>query len=121
VEVAGVFLSEFPVFSVLSVHLIECQNDGYYLNICQQAGRSYLDSVPLHQVKRMCGVLPDPTGYKLPLLLHDKKNYKDLPKSFDARVEWPNCPTIQEIRDQGACGSCWVDAFFLFLIERTFF
>jgi len=29
------------------------------------------------------------------------------PESFDARVQWPNCPTIQEIRDQKQCGSCW--------------
>ena len=26
-----------------------------------------------------------------------------LPESFDAREQWPNCPTIKEIRDQGSC------------------
>lgn len=31
----------------------------------------------------------------------------DLPTSFDAREKWPECPTIRDIRDQGACGSCW--------------
>lgn len=31
----------------------------------------------------------------------------DLPEEFDARANWPECPTIQEIRDQGSCGSCW--------------
>lgn len=31
----------------------------------------------------------------------------DLPTEFDARLNWPNCPTIREIRDQGSCGSCW--------------
>lgn len=30
-----------------------------------------------------------------------------LPDAFDARVAWPNCPSIQAIRDQGQCGSCW--------------
>ncbi|PVD32580.1 hypothetical protein C0Q70_08022 [Pomacea canaliculata] len=30
-----------------------------------------------------------------------------LPDNFDARVQWPNCPTIKEVRDQGNCGSCW--------------
>ena len=31
-----------------------------------------------------------------------------LPKNFDSREQWPNCPTLKEIRDQGSCGSCWV-------------
>merc|ERR1711997_79940 len=30
-----------------------------------------------------------------------------IPESFDPRDEWPACPTISEIRDQSACGSCW--------------
>lgn len=56
----------------------------------------------------MCGVLPDPEGkHKPPIMLHNKNNYADIPDEFDARVQWPNCPTIQEVRDQGACGSCW--------------
>ncbi|KXJ72366.1 cathepsin B-like [Aedes albopictus] len=29
-----------------------------------------------------------------------------LPKSFDARERWPECPSLQEIRTQGCCGSC---------------
>lgn len=93
-----------PLMKPFSSEMINYINN---LNTTWTAGRSYLDNVPLHQVKRMCGVLPDPTGFKLPVLLHEKKNYQDLPKNFDARVQWPNCPTIQEIRDQGACGSCW--------------
>ena len=32
----------------------------------------------------------------------------DLPDSLDAREKWPECTSIQDIRDQGACGSCWV-------------
>lgn len=32
----------------------------------------------------------------------------DIPDSFDARTQWPNCLSISDIRDQGACGSCWV-------------
>eukprot|EP00252_Welwitschia_mirabilis_P018100 TRINITY_DN40289_c0_g1_i1.p1 TRINITY_DN40289_c0_g1~~TRINITY_DN40289_c0_g1_i1.p1 ORF type:complete len:349 (+),score=58.07 TRINITY_DN40289_c0_g1_i1:340-1386(+) len=31
----------------------------------------------------------------------------DLPKSYDAREAYPQCRTINEILDQGHCGSCW--------------
>jgi len=30
-----------------------------------------------------------------------------LPAQFDARTQWPKCPSIGEIRDQSDCGSCW--------------
>ena len=38
-----------------------------------------------------------------------KKTYpvQALPDSFDAAEKWPNCPSINTIRDQSACGSCW--------------
>jgi len=40
----------------------------------------------------------------------------NLPDEFDARTEWPECPSIGEVRDQGACGSCYVRiAYFLFV------
>jgi cathepsin B len=29
------------------------------------------------------------------------------PTSFDPRTKWTNCPSLNEIRDQAACGSCW--------------
>ncbi|XP_055344642.1 uncharacterized protein LOC129592594 [Paramacrobiotus metropolitanus] len=33
-----------------------------------------------------------------------------LPPSFDVRSKWPGCVSMQEIRDQGHCGSCWAHA-----------
>ncbi|CAG2168664.1 unnamed protein product [Oppiella nova] len=35
---------------------------------------------------------------------------EDVPESFDSRVQWPNCYTVKEIRDQGCCGGCWAFA-----------
>jgi len=32
---------------------------------------------------------------------------ESLPKKFDSREEWPECPTIRFIMDQAGCGSCW--------------
>ena len=28
-------------------------------------------------------------------------SFMDIPDSFDPREQWPDCPTIKEIRDQG--------------------
>jgi len=44
-------------------------------------------------------------GKKLPVLTRQVPN--SIPTHFDSRTKWPNCPTIRQIRDQGACGSCW--------------
>nr|ATU82858.1 secreted C13 protease-like protein [Pristhesancus plagipennis] len=33
-----------------------------------------------------------------------------IPDKFDSRLEWPECPTISHIQDQGACGACWAVA-----------
>jgi len=42
-----------------------------------------------------------------PLPILKIEDYVDLPTEFDARKQWPNCPSISEIRDQSSCGSCW--------------
>ncbi|KAM8832453.1 cathepsin Bb [Spinachia spinachia] len=52
----------------------------------------------------LCGTILN--GPKLPQVVHSTAGIK-LPDSFDARQQWPNCPTIGQIRDQGSCGSCW--------------
>lgn len=56
-------------------------------------------------VKKLCGTILH-GGPRLPV----RETFAEklgLPDNFDSRTQWPNCPTIQEIRDQGSCGSCW--------------
>lgn len=42
-----------------------------------------------------------------------------LPRSFDARKQWPYCATIHYIDNQGGCGSCWVRNFLLFFASKA--
>ncbi|XP_077449571.1 cathepsin B [Stigmatopora argus] len=55
-------------------------------------------------VKSLCGTFL--MGPKLPVMVQYTGDVM-LPKNFDSREQWPNCPTLKEIRDQGSCGSCW--------------
>lgn len=58
-------------------------------------------------IKGLMGVHPDAHQFRLPELVHSEGDVADLPENFDAREQWPDCPTLKEIRDQGSCGSCW--------------
>jgi cathepsin B len=57
------------------------------------------------QAKQLMGVKKN--GFKLP----QKEIAVDvsaIPASFDARTQWGSmCPSLYELRDQSACGSCW--------------
>lgn len=51
----------------------------------------------------MLGVHPDSKNFRLPEILHGEDVVTDLPENFDSREQWPECPTIGEIRDQVGC------------------
>ncbi|VEL16756.1 unnamed protein product [Protopolystoma xenopodis] len=54
------------------------------------------------------GVLPNCEAMQLPLLKSESLGAADPSEDFDARKNWPECPSIKKIRDQSSCGSCWV-------------
>ncbi|KAH8344922.1 hypothetical protein KR067_010712 [Drosophila pandora] len=76
-----------------------------------QAGRNFDEGVSEEYIRGLMGVHPDAYKFALPdkqeVLGYLSQKVDDIPKEFDAREKWPNCPTINEIRDQGSCGSCW--------------
>uniref|UniRef100_A0A8C8HXG0 Cathepsin B n=1 Tax=Oncorhynchus tshawytscha TaxID=74940 RepID=A0A8C8HXG0_ONCTS len=72
-------------------------------NTTWKAGHNF-HNVDYSYVKRLCGTLLK--GPKLPTMVQYAGDV-ELPDTFDPRQQWPNCPTLKEIRDQGSCGSCW--------------
>jgi len=57
-------------------------------------------------LKHLCGT--HLSGDQTKLRVHyPKLLLGNVPTEFDSRVQWPECPSIREIRDQGSCGSCW--------------
>jgi len=58
-------------------------------------------------IKRLMGVRPEYFEQHKLLTPIEHEVPNDLPDNFDARQQWPNCPTLKEVRDQGSCGSCW--------------
>uniref|UniRef100_A0A3Q0RQ43 Cathepsin B n=1 Tax=Amphilophus citrinellus TaxID=61819 RepID=A0A3Q0RQ43_AMPCI len=73
------------------------------LNTTWKAGHNF-HNVDYSYVRKLCGTMLK--GPKLPVMVQYAGDL-NLPKEFDARQQWPNCPTLEEIRDQGSCGSCW--------------
>ncbi|KAH0622895.1 hypothetical protein JD844_025731 [Phrynosoma platyrhinos] len=89
-----------PIFPPLSHDMVNYINK---LNTTWQAGHNF-HNVDMSYVKKLCGTYLH--GPKLPERFEFAGDL-ELPESFDSRKQWPSCPTINEIRDQGSCGSCW--------------
>lgn len=64
------------------------------------AGRNFDESTSMKYIGRLMGVHPDSARFMNPVKFHAISDDDDLPTEFDSRVQWPDCPTIQEIRDQ---------------------
>ena len=64
-------------------------------------------SMTVREARDMLGVVPKSRRTRLPLKPSPAFSASDIPASFDARLQWPNCASIAHVRDQGPCGSCW--------------
>ena len=73
-----------------------------------KAGPNFAENISMSYIRGLMGVHPH-SKYHMPSVKTHQLDGVKLPTDFDARKQWPNCPTIREIRDQGSCGSCWVN------------
>jgi len=67
----------------------------------------FFEGLTVKEARKLMGVLP--RSSTTPSLLRATYSDQDraVPDTFDSRTNWPDCWTIQQIRDQSACGSCW--------------
>ncbi|KAK7058725.1 hypothetical protein SK128_008123 [Halocaridina rubra] len=72
-----------------------------------KAGRNFNKNLSMKYIRRLMGVHPDAKYHMSPVHKHQIPENFSIPTTFDSRTEWPMCPTLKEIRDQGSCGSCW--------------
>lgn len=104
-----------PSLDPLSQEAIDYIN--YELKPTWKAGKNFGEGWKIEDIRAMCGVLPTPPDKKLPE--RESLGAMEIPDSFDARKQWPDCPSINEIRDQGSCGSCWAFGAVEAMTDRT--
>ncbi|KAJ8728191.1 hypothetical protein PYW08_016576 [Mythimna loreyi] len=99
--VAAIIAEELHPLSDEFIDLINSQQKFW------RAGRNFPEHTPLSHIKNLLGALEDKNFSNYPCVEHDAELIANLPESFDPRDKWPNCPSLNQIRDQGSCGSCW--------------
>jgi len=96
----------YPYHNALSNEIIDYVNNK--VNTTWKAGPAF-QGMSIHYVKGLCGVIKDPNERKLKEFVHEVESLQ-IPESFDSRKKWSSCPSLEELRDQGNCGSCWAAA-----------
>jgi len=103
-NIPGSDLKYFPMHAPLSRDMINYIN--YVAHTTWKAAPTDRFQT-VSDIRRVLGSLPA-KDYPFPLPeKHRMLGVEDIPDTFDAREKWSNCPSINQVRDQSNCGSCW--------------
>ncbi|AAZ11620.1 cysteine peptidase C (CPC) [Trypanosoma equiperdum] len=105
---AALVAEDAPVLSKAFVDRVNRLNRG----IWKAKYDGVMQNITLREAKRLNGVIKKNNNASiLPKRRFTEEEARaPLPSSFDSAEAWPNCPTIPQIADQSACGSCWAVA-----------
>ncbi|CAG2107873.1 unnamed protein product [Medioppia subpectinata] len=96
--IAGSLQSPTPTFKTTD-ELIDYING---FGTTWKAGKNFDDSYPIESLRKLSGV-PSKRTTPYPKQPEVDPSFA-IPEKFDAREQWPDCLSVKEIRDQGACG-----------------
>jgi cathepsin B len=71
-----------------------------------RAAHNRITRMPKSQARALLGVNFDKLP-RYPSKSFTAAEIANAPDEFDSRQQWPSCSTMQMIRDQKQCGSCW--------------
>lgn len=74
-----------------------------------QASPNHISARGLTAVKKLLGAKQTlHSEINVKFITSESLSENSIPAKFDARTKWPKCPSIDSIKDQSDCGSCWV-------------
>ncbi|CCD12737.1 unnamed protein product [Trypanosoma congolense IL3000] len=100
---SALLAKDAPVLTKTFVDRINQLNGGMWKAVYN----GKMQNITFAEARRLTGAFRRKTSSLPPVRFTEEQLRTELPESFDSAEKWPNCPTIREIADQSACGSCW--------------